>query len=128
MGSASGNLEGILNGGEISLGHIANGGATNYALRRPRTTIATKYDYDDSSRGLASIGAFVKIMINTSYDYHELLIRRTMSTMEYDYDDDSTTTATFCSYIVGGGRLRKCTFARFGHAVRRDNRARGKTN
>ena len=68
---------------------------TNYALRRPRTTIATKYDYDDSSRGLASIGVFAKININTNYDYHELLIRRTMITMEYDYDDDSTTTATF---------------------------------
>ena len=99
-----------------------------------RTTTTTNYDCDEirlrrlQYRGLASIGAFVKIMINTSYDYHELLIRRTMSTMEYDYDDDSTTTATFCSYIVGGGRLRKCTFARFGHAVRRDNRGSGKTN
>ena len=65
---------------------------TNYdehELRLRRNTITTKYDYDDSSRGLASIGFLLTLLLirNSITTNYELRRPRTTITTKYDYDE-----------------------------------------
>ena len=103
--SASGNLEGIQHSAGFSLhAHESTQGAattnyddherllprtTSYELRRTRNTITTKYDYDDSSRGLASIGFLLTLLLlrNSITTNYELRRTRTTITTKYDYDE-----------------------------------------